>query len=46
MSGAAITPAGRSVGFTTTSSGHSGLTPVTGGLTGIDTSENLGEVGP
>ena len=46
VSGAAITAVGKSVGLTTMSSGHSGLPMVPGGLTGIDTAENPGEVGP
>ena len=46
MSGVATTAVGKSVGLTALSSGPSGPTPVTGGLTGTDTPENLGEVGP
>ena len=45
MSGATITAVGKSVGLTTTRSDRSGLTPVTAGLTTIDT-PTLGEVGP
>jgi hypothetical protein len=45
LNGAATTAVGKSVGLTTTRSGHSGLSLVTGGLIGTDTPE-FGEVGP